>query len=41
MDTQIAIDLCRQALVSALLLVAPILLVGMVMGLVIGLIQAV
>lgn len=41
MDTQTAIDLCRQALVSALLLVAPVLLVGMVMGLVIGLIQAV
>lgn len=40
MDTQTAIDLCRSALLSALIIGAPILLVGMAAGLAIGLIQA-
>jgi flagellar biosynthetic protein FliQ len=40
MDSQAAIDLCRNALLSALVIGAPMLLVGMAAGLVIGLIQA-
>lgn len=40
MDTSAAIDLCRHALISALIIGAPILLVGMAAGLAIGLIQA-
>jgi len=40
MDSQAAIDLCRSALLSALIIGAPMLLVGMAAGLVIGLIQA-
>jgi flagellar biosynthesis protein FliQ len=40
MDSQAAIDLCRNALLSALIIGAPMLLVGMAAGLVIGLIQA-
>lgn len=35
-----SIDLCRSALVTALILSTPILLVGMVVGLAVGLIQA-
>jgi len=40
MDPQNAIDLCRNALLSALIIGAPMLLVGMAAGLAIGLIQA-
>jgi len=40
MDSQAAIDLCRNALLSALIIGAPMLLVGMAAGLFIGLIQA-
>jgi len=40
MDPQNAIDLCRSALLSALIIGAPMLLVGMAAGLAIGLIQA-
>jgi flagellar biosynthesis protein FliQ len=40
MDPQNAIDLCRSALLSALIIGAPMLLVGMAAGLTIGLIQA-
>jgi len=40
MDPQNAIDLCRSALLSALIIGAPMLLVGMAAGLTIGLLQA-
>jgi flagellar biosynthetic protein FliQ len=40
MDPQNAIDLCRNALLSALIIGSPMLLVGMAAGLAIGLIQA-
>ena len=40
MDAQVAIDLGREALMLALLISAPILLVGASVGLVIGLLQA-
>lgn len=40
MNPQNAIDLCRDALLSALIIGAPMLLVGMAAGLAIGLIQA-
>ncbi len=40
MDSQAAVDLCRGALIAALILGAPMLLVGMAAGLAIGLIQA-
>jgi flagellar biosynthetic protein FliQ len=40
MDPQNAIDLCRSALLSALIIGAPMLLVGMAAGLAIGLLQA-
>ncbi|HBJ37711.1 MAG TPA: flagellar biosynthetic protein FliQ [Planctomycetaceae bacterium] len=40
MEPQNAIDLCRDALLAALVIGAPMLLVGMAAGLTIGLIQA-
>jgi flagellar biosynthetic protein FliQ len=40
MNQQDAIDLGREAILTALLLSAPLLLVGAVVGLVIGLVQA-
>jgi flagellar biosynthetic protein FliQ len=40
MDPQVAVDLSRDALVVATLIVAPALLAGMVVGLVVGLLQA-
>lgn len=40
MDAQNAIDLCRSALMSALIIGSPMLLVGMAAGLAIGLVQA-
>ncbi len=40
MDAQTAIDLCRNSLITALILGAPMLLVAMAAGLVIGLLQA-
>lgn len=40
MDPSDAIDLCRSALISAVVIAAPMLLVGMAAGLLIGLIQA-
>ena len=40
MDTAMVIDLGRQALWTALLVCAPLLLVALVVGLVIGIIQA-
>jgi len=40
MDAQNAVDLCRNALLSALIIGSPMLLVGMAAGLAIGLIQA-
>ena len=40
MDSQIAIELGRQAIMLALLIGAPVLLVGMAVGLRIGLLQA-
>jgi flagellar biosynthesis protein FliQ len=40
MDAQTAIDLCRSALIAALIIGSPMLLVGMAAGLAIGLIQA-
>jgi flagellar biosynthesis protein FliQ len=41
MDAQDAVDLGRQAITVALLIGSPILLVGMVVGLFVGLLQAV
>jgi flagellar biosynthesis protein FliQ len=40
MDPQDAVDLGRQAMITALLIGAPVLLVGMAVGLAIGLLQA-
>ncbi len=40
MDTNAAIDLCRSALVAAVIIAAPMLLVGMFAGLFVGLLQA-
>jgi flagellar biosynthesis protein FliQ len=40
MDATDAIDLCRTTLITALIIAAPMLLVGMAAGLAIGLIQA-
>lgn len=40
MDTQIAVDLGREALMTAVIIGAPILLVGIVVALVVGLLQA-
>jgi flagellar biosynthesis protein FliQ len=40
MDATAAIDLCRTTLITALIIAAPMLLVGMAAGLAIGLIQA-
>ena len=41
MDAQDAVDLGRQAIVVALLIGSPVMLIGMVVGLFIGLLQAV
>lgn len=40
LDTASAIDLCRSALMAAVIIAAPMLLVGMAAGLLVGLIQA-
>jgi flagellar biosynthesis protein FliQ len=40
MDAQVAVDLGRQAVLMALLISAPVLIVGTLVGLVIGLLQA-
>lgn len=40
MDPQDAVDLGRQAMVTALVIGAPVLVVGMIVGLAVGLIQA-
>ncbi len=40
MDAESAVDLCREALMSAVIMSAPLLLVGMAAGLAIGLVQA-
>lgn len=40
MDASTAIDLCRSTLLSAVVIAAPLLLVGMAAGLVVGLLQA-
>ncbi len=40
MDTQTAVDLGREALTMAILIGAPVLLVGALVGLLIGLLQA-
>jgi flagellar biosynthetic protein FliQ len=40
MDPATAVDLCRNTLISALIIAAPILLAGVATGLVIGLLQA-
>ncbi|MGV3484154.1 MAG: flagellar biosynthesis protein FliQ [Planctomycetaceae bacterium] len=40
MDSSTAIDLCRDALMAAMIIGAPMLLVGMAAGLLIGLVQA-
>ncbi|TWU42208.1 flagellar biosynthetic protein FliQ [Novipirellula artificiosorum] len=39
-DASTAVDLCRQTLISAVIIAAPLLLVGMAAGLAIGLLQA-
>lgn len=41
MDPQSAVDLVREAIIMALVLSAPVLIVGMAVGLVVGLLQAV
>ena len=41
MDPQDAIDLGREAIITALMIGSPVLLVGVVVGLLIGLVQAV
>ena len=41
MDAQDAVDLGRQAIVVAMLISSPVLLVGMAVGLLVGLLQAV
>ena len=40
MDAATAMDLCRSTLITAVIIAAPMLLVGMAAGLAIGLIQA-
>jgi len=40
MDAQFAVDLCRNAIWMALMIVSPILIAGVVIGLAIGLLQA-
>lgn len=40
MDAATAIDLCRETLMSAVIIAAPVLLVGMAAGLLVGLMQA-
>ena len=40
MDSSAVIDLCRNALLSALIIASPMLLAGMAVGLIVGLIQA-
>jgi flagellar biosynthetic protein FliQ len=40
LDPASAIDLCRSALMAAVIIAAPMLLVGMAAGLLVGLIQA-
>ena len=40
MDAAAAMDLCRSTLITAVIIAAPMLLVGMAAGLAIGLIQA-
>jgi flagellar biosynthesis protein FliQ len=40
MDAATAVDLCRETLMSAVIIAAPILLVGMAAGLLVGLMQA-
>jgi len=40
MDAGTAVDLCRATLMSAVIIAAPVLLVGMAAGLLVGLMQA-
>ena len=40
MDAEVAVELCREALMTSLLIGAPLLLVGMLVGLIISLLQA-
>ena len=40
MDPQSAVDVCREALISAVIIGSPLLVVGMAAGLVVGLMQA-
>ena len=40
MDATTAIDLCRTTLLSAVIIAAPMLIIGMVAGLLVGLMQA-
>ena len=40
MDEATAVDLCRETLMSAVIIAAPVLLVGMAAGLLVGLLQA-
>ena len=40
MDAATAVDLCRETLMSAVIIAAPVLLVGMAAGLLVGLLQA-
>ena len=40
MDAATAVDLCRETLMSAVIIAAPVLLVGMAAGLLVGLMQA-
>ncbi len=40
MDASTAIDLCRSTLMAAVIIAAPMLIVGMAAGLVVGLMQA-
>ena len=40
MDPQSAVDICREALISAVIIGSPLLVVGMAAGLVVGLMQA-
>ena len=39
MDAATAVDLCRETLMSAVIIAAPVLLVGMAAGLLVGLLQ--
>ena len=40
MDAPTAVDLCRSTLIAAVVIAAPLLLVGMAAGLLVGLLQA-